>query len=81
MRTTLHIVLLVLASMVAVACHNAEITHCPEVDCPKEKVCDGHGGCAFPEQLDICKGHGDADTCSYRDPTGQTVTGQCAGEV
>src|SRR5512138_1257156 len=81
MRTTLHIVLFVLASMVAAACHTPELTHCPEVDCPKEKVCDGHGGCAFPEQIDICKGHTDGDPCTYKDQTGTSVDGECTGDV
>src|ERR1041385_8802971 len=81
MRTTIHIALFVLASMVAVACHSAEITHCPDLDCPKEKVCDGNGGCAFPQQLDICKSHADGDACTYTDRTGQSVAGQCTKQV
>ncbi|HEX5062779.1 MAG TPA: DUF4215 domain-containing protein [Kofleriaceae bacterium] len=79
----LHTVFVMLASMVVAACHTVspDITHCPDVDCPQEKVCDNHGGCAFPEQLQICSGKADGTTCTYRDPTGASVAGQCAGSV
>ena len=28
------------------ACASPSLTHCPDVDCPANEVCDGHGGCA-----------------------------------
>ena len=51
MRTTIHIVFTILVAL-AVGCRSPELTHCPELDCPGDKVCDGNGGCAFPEQLE-----------------------------
>jgi cysteine-rich repeat protein len=61
------------------ACFSAEITHCPEVDCPKDMVCDNHGGCALPEQLSQCTGKADGTACSYRDRTNAMISGACAG--
>ena len=60
------------------ACFSAEITHCPTVDCPKEMVCDGHGGCALPDQLSSCSGKSDGTLCSYKDRANATINGACA---
>lgn len=59
------------------ACFTPEITHCETVDCPKEMVCDGLGGCATPEQLAQCKGQGDGTVCSYATLTNVHIDGAC----
>jgi hypothetical protein len=59
------------------ACHSAEITHCETVDCPKEMVCDGFGGCATPEQLSQCQGQADGIECSYATLSRAHVDGAC----
>jgi hypothetical protein len=58
-------------------CHSAEITHCETVDCPKEMVCDGLGGCATPEQLAQCAGQADGNQCSYATLSRVHVEGSC----
>ena len=63
------------------ACFSAEITHCPDVDCPKEMVCDDHGGCAFPDQLSSCSGKSDGTLCTYRDRTNSIVNGACSASL
>src|SRR5262245_25623354 len=69
----------VLAALCALgACYSADVTRCPTVDCPKEKVCDQHGGCAYPEQLSLCDGKPDNTPCSYSD-LGTQIDGVCAG--
>ena len=60
------------------ACFSAEITHCPTVDCPKEMVCDGHGGCAMPEQLDKCRGQPDGQSCAYTNFAKDRINGACS---
>src|ERR1041385_4437595 len=60
-----------------VACVSPTINHCPDVDCPKNEVCDNHGGCAFPDQLSQCDGKPDDTPCSYTDVAGAQVDGAC----
>jgi hypothetical protein len=62
---------------VLAGCHTAEITHCGTVDCPKEMVCDGLGGCATPEQLSQCEGQADGTECSYATLSQVHVEGAC----
>ena len=59
------------------ACFAPEINHCPTLDCPKEFVCDGMGGCALPEQLSQCSGQVDGAECSYTTITKAHVDGAC----
>src|SRR5436190_21642531 len=74
------LVLIVLAwSCALAACFSADVTHCPDVDCPKNEVCDNHGGCALPEQLSQCDGAADGTFCMYTDQTKNTVFGTCFG--
>ena len=47
------------------------------VDCPKEMVCDGLGGCATPEQLSQCAGQGDGTECGYATLSNVHVDGAC----
>jgi hypothetical protein len=72
---------LVAALCVLGACHSPEITHCGTVDCPKEMVCDGLGGCAVPEQLAQCAGQADGTECSYATLSKARVDGACDREV
>lgn len=58
-------------------CPSAEITHCENVDCPKEMVCDGLGGCATPEQLSQCTGQADGNACAYATLSHAHVEGAC----
>lgn len=60
-----------------IGCHTAEITHCGTIDCPKEMVCDGLGGCATPEQLAQCAGQSDGTKCSYATLSNAQVEGAC----
>jgi cysteine-rich repeat protein len=57
------------------ACVSPDVTHCPTVDCPKDKVCDNHGGCAFPDQLTVCAGQVDGTACSYQGVTNASCAG------
>ena len=59
------------------ACFNPEITHCEDVDCPKEMVCDGLGGCATPDQLSQCSAQLDGAECSYTTLGQVHVDGAC----
>jgi len=59
------------------ACFDPEITHCSDVDCPKEMVCDGLGGCAVPEQLSQCSGQLDGAECGYTTLGQVHVDGAC----
>jgi len=58
-------------------CYSPQLTHCPDVDCPSNEVCDNHGGCAFPQQLAPCVGQADATSCAYTDQTGKPIDGTC----
>src|SRR5689334_16456779 len=69
---------LLLTLMFAFGCLSPSVTSCPNVDCPKNKVCDGQGGCALPEQLGACMMASSGDACSYTDATGATISGVCA---
>lgn len=62
-------------------CHSAEITRCETVDCPKEMVCDGLGGCAVPEQLAQCEGQSDGTECGYATLSNVRVEGACDSGV
>jgi len=62
-------------------CFSPEVTHCPTVDCPKEMVCDGLGGCATPEQLAQCDGQADGAECSFTTLSNAHVDGACDREV
>src|SRR5207249_82107 len=54
------------------SCIEPRLTHCPPIDCPPDKVCDGHGGCALPAQVTSCVGAVDGKPCSYIGvPTGE----------
>src|SRR5678815_4999345 len=59
------------------ACFTPEVTHCDNIDCPAQLVCDGLGGCATPEQLSQCTGQSDGATCSYTTITSAHVGGAC----
>jgi hypothetical protein len=59
------------------ACTKASITHCPDVDCPAQMVCDGFGGCAVPEQLSQCASQADGAECSYATLSNVHVDGAC----
>ena len=61
----------------AAGCFSPEITHCPTIDCPKEMVCDGLGGCATPEQLSQCSAQADGAECSYATLSNVHVDGAC----
>ncbi|MGE5183617.1 MAG: DUF4215 domain-containing protein [Acidobacteriota bacterium] len=76
MRHLVYIVFVVLA-----ACVSPTLVHCPDVDCPEGKLCDGQGGCASPQQLTACDGQQTGDMCTYLDPTGQPVDGECVNMV
>lgn len=65
------------AAALATACVKPEFTHCPNVDCPAEEVCDGVGGCALPEQLSQCSGADEGAPCSYTAVTNVHVDGDC----
>ena len=58
-------------------CFSPEITHCPTVDCPKEMVCDGLGGCATPEQLAQCSAQLDGAECSFATVSNVHIDGAC----
>ena len=64
---------LVAAVCVFAACNSADVTHCPDVDCPKNEVCDNHGGCALQVQLAACAGQPDGASCTYVDETNATI--------
>jgi hypothetical protein len=66
-----------MAALLASACFSPEVTHCPNLDCPKEMVCDGLGGCATPEQLAQCSGQSDGTVCSYATLTNVHIDGAC----
>src|ERR1041385_5811703 len=68
----------VLCTLLA-ACYSAEVTHCPDVDCPKDEVCDNHGGCALVGQVSACNAHSDGAACTYVDRTQTTISGTCFG--
>ncbi|MBV8763010.1 MAG: DUF4215 domain-containing protein [Deltaproteobacteria bacterium] len=59
------------------ACYSPTFTHCPDVDCPQGRVCDGQGGCALQGQVDACTGVSSGDPCTYQSATGSTVAGEC----
>jgi cysteine-rich repeat protein len=63
------------------ACFSADITTCPTVECPGEMVCDGHGGCAVPEQLAQCSGRDDGTPCAYTSLAKSRIDGSCAGQL
>lgn len=65
------------AAVMASACFSPEITHCPTLDCPKEMVCDGLGGCATPEQLAQCTGQVDGTVCGYSTLSNVRIEGAC----
>lgn len=73
--------LVVLLTCALVACYTPGTKSCPAVDCPKDQVCDGQGGCAFPSQLAACDGQADGTSCTYTDVTGKTIDGACANHV
>src|ERR1051325_12021073 len=61
------------------ACVEPKFTHCPDVDCPANEVCDNHGGCALPEQFSACDGAADNSACGYTNIAGTHVDGACTG--
>jgi cysteine-rich repeat protein len=65
----LSVVLVVMMS----GCYGSGVTDCGAIACPNDRVCDGHGGCALPQQLSSCAGVGDATACSYPG----VATGEC----
>src|SRR5437764_1377599 len=73
--------ILIAMALVFAACASPTLTHCPDLDCPKDKVCDGQGGCAFPAQVSACNGFRSGDPSTYPDPTGATVSGECVNMV
>src|SRR4051812_816219 len=72
---------LLLIGLFVAGCVQPSVVHCPDVDCPTGKVCDGVGGCALPEQLAVCVMAGDGASCSYSDATGTSVSGECVSGV
>ena len=60
-----------------VGCVEPSVNSCPTVDCPYNEVCDGRGGCARQEALDVCRGKADGAMCSFDG----TPLGQCSGEL
>lgn len=62
-------------------CFSPEFTRCPTVDCPKEMVCDGLGGCATPEQLAQCSGQSDGTECGYATLSNVRIDGACESGV
>ena len=60
-----------------VGCVEPSVNSCPTVDCPFNEVCDGRGGCARQEALDVCQGKPDGAMCSFDG----TPLGQCSGEL
>jgi len=69
--------ILVFILLVLSACYSPTFTRCPDVDCPAGRVCDGQGGCALQGQVDACTGVSSGDPCTYSDPTGKQVSGEC----
>ena len=63
--------------LVLVGCVHDNLRDCGAVACPADKVCDGHGGCASPDQLATCVGKAEGDACSF----GDVASGACAGGV
>jgi cysteine-rich repeat protein len=63
------------------ACVEPQLRQCPTVDCPMAMVCDGHGGCAMPEQLAQCLGQDEGAACSYSSQANVRIDGACAGGV
>jgi len=59
------------------ACSQPTFTHCGDVDCPAQTVCDGFGGCAVPDQLAQCSGVTDGAQCSYTSLSSALIQGSC----
>jgi cysteine-rich repeat protein len=68
-------------AMLAVGCVQPSFTKCPDVDCPKDFVCDGQGGCALPAQLAQCNGKDTGDACSYVDSRSNSIDGACSNSI
>jgi cysteine-rich repeat protein len=71
----------VIAVCALIGCASPRLTKCPDVDCPKDEVCDGQGGCALPSQLSACDGVAACGPCMYQDRTGNEITGACDNGV
>lgn len=65
------------AACALMACSQPTYTHCDNVDCPAQEVCDGFGGCAVPDQLAQCSGLGDGTQCSYTSLSSALIVGSC----
>lgn len=63
--------------LVVSACVAPSVTSCPDVDCPFNEVCDGHGGCARQAAIDVCVGKPEGASCSYA----ETPDGQCSNDL
>lgn len=59
------------------ACSEPTYTHCGNVDCPAQTVCDGFGGCAVPDQLAQCNGLADGAQCTYTSLSSALIDGTC----
>ncbi|HEY4175771.1 MAG TPA: DUF4215 domain-containing protein [Kofleriaceae bacterium] len=59
------LVLAVLVVAVGACGYGSGVTDCGSIACPNDRVCDGRGGCAFPQQVSGCAGLADATACSY----------------
>src|SRR5579862_9859410 len=59
------------------ACTQPTYTHCANVDCPSQTVCDGFGGCAVPDQLAQCAGIDDGAQCTYTSLSSALIDGSC----
>lgn len=71
--------LLSLLVWLASACVEDRRPSCADgLRCPTDKVCDTHGGCAWPEQLDACANAPNGQVCMYRnEPNGLCSDGLC----
>lgn len=63
----------------AMGCIDDPRTRCPaDLACPSDRVCDGHGGCAWPEQVAVCHGQVEGQRCAYpSEPNGLCRQGLC----
>jgi cysteine-rich repeat protein len=69
-------------ALVAIAaCASPTITHCGDIDCPKDEVCDGMGGCALPSQIESCNGTAACGPCTYNDRANNPIQGACLNGV
>lgn len=60
-----------------ISCYGDGITRCGTIACPIDRVCDGHGGCALPAQLEQCAAQNDGAPCSYPG----VADGECSAKL